>query len=297
MKPLSVILLILATSAVSSGLSVILLGDSNAPEVAASVAPSGVQQSLDKLNESLAQQQRELEQLRTSLAMQTSSDRQAAGDPVDIDEVVRRVLAEEGLAEGGTAKPAIAEARPKPFDLQATLGKLNDAAGLSWSEREAIWSELRESGNIDKVLEEFKQLALLDPENPAVHVKLGEAYIQKLQGVSDGPEKGMLATMADQAYDRALEIDDHNWDARFNKAVSLSFWPPLFGKQKDAINHFEILIDQQKSVESNPAHASTYVFLGNLYQQSGQLEKAASIWQQGYDAFPDNGELADRVGN
>ncbi len=297
MKPLSVILVILASSAVSSGLTVSLLGDSSAPEVAASVAPSGMQQSLDKLNQSLAQQQRELEQLRTSLAMQAGSERQAAGDPVDIDEVVRRVLAEEGVGAGLMAKPAIAQAQSRPFDLQTTMGKLKDAGGLSWVEREAIWSELRESGNIDKVLEEFKQLALLDPENPAVHVKLGEAYIQKLQGVSDGPEKGMLATMADQAYDRALEIDDHNWDARYNKAVSLSFWPPLFGKQKDAINHFEILIDQQQSAEPNPAHASTFVFLGNLYQQSGQLEKAAAIWQQGYDAFPDNDDLANRVEN
>ncbi len=101
---------------------------------------------------------------------------------------------------------------------------------------------------------------------------------------------------ADEAFDAALARDDHHWDARFSKAVSPSFWPPLFGKQAEAIEHFETLMGQQEALpQQGPKHAQTYLLLGNLYQQQGNNDKALATWNDGTQLFPDNHELAARV--
>ena len=124
------------------------------------------------------------------------------------------------------------------------------------------------------------------------------AYIQKLFGVTADNEKGMWSIKADRAFDEALDIDPKHWGARFAKAVSLSFWPAPFGRGPEAMKHFEVLVEQQEaSGGSNPGHAQTYLFLGNMYEQRGQAEKAREIWQRGYNLHPNSQELGGKVKN
>ena len=79
--------------------------------------------------------------------------------------------------------------------------------------------------------------------------------------------------------------------------MSLSFWPPVFGKQTEAIKHFEILVAQQANQPTRAGYAETHVLLGNLYQQIGDKQKAISTWKTGLGLFPDNPELAQQIAN
>ena len=52
--------------------------------------------------------------------------------------------------------------------------------------------------------------------HPLPSLNILAAYIQKLLYAND-VDKASLGLKADQAYDRALEIDDHHWHARFSR--------------------------------------------------------------------------------
>ena len=101
---------------------------------------------------------------------------------------------------------------------------------------------------------------------------------------------------ADKAFDTALDLDPEHWDARFTKAVSLSFWPPITGKQPEAVSNFQTLIAQQeKSGVTQPHYAQSYLLLGNLYLQQGKTDLAMQTYQQGLGLFPDHGDLKSQL--
>ena len=122
------------------------------------------------------------------------------------------------------------------------------------------------------------------------------AYLQKLFDIGGAsPEVGDLATQADLAFDRALELDPQNWDARFTKAVALSNWPAFLGRQPEAIAQFETLLAQQENSPPNPQYAQTYLFLGNMYVQTGERAKAIETWQSGLARYPDDAALLEQL--
>ncbi|MEZ5979260.1 MAG: tetratricopeptide repeat protein [Planctomycetota bacterium] len=165
--------------------------------------------------------------------------------------------------------------------------------GIGDGERWDLLDRLRKSGQLDEVLERLQERADANPNDPEAQFEVGMAYIMKLQSVGASFEAGPLANKADAAFDRTLALDEDHLGARKAKAISLSFWPPIFGKQPKAIEQFEILIDKQKQFPPNPDFADSYVLLGNLYLQSGKTDEAAKVFQQGLDAYPDDEALAD----
>jgi len=167
----------------------------------------------------------------------------------DLDEMKIETLVQFFLSEGGT--------------LDADL----------------MFEELRDSGRIDEFLAWMEGMAEKDPQDPQLQVALGVAYLQKLFDAGATPEAGQLATQADRAFDRALELDPQNWDARFTKAVALSNWPAFLGKQPEAISQFETLIAQQELAQPNPSHAQTYLYLGDrgLAQRAGALSRRCRL--------------------
>ena len=141
----------------------------------------------------------------------------------------------------------------------------------------------------------FERLAAMSPNNPDLQAELGDAYLQKLFDVGTGPTAALYGEKADAAYDAALALDAEHWDARFNKAVSLSLWPTFLGKGSEAIEQFEILIDQQRKREARPEFAQSYYYLGNMYLETGNAEKARRAWSEGLEAFPDSDILRDQL--
>lgn len=170
------------------------------------------------------------------------------------------------------------------------------AAELGDDSSQALWDEAREAGMLDDLVALFEARAEERSNDPEAQVDVGHAYLQKIFEVGDGPAAGLWAGKADASFDRALALDERHWQARSSKAISLSFWPPIFGKQKDAISHFEVLRAQQEEGPLEDRYAQTYLLLGNLYHQTGQGAKAEETWRSGLELFPDDEELSGKLG-
>ncbi len=136
----------------------------------------------------------------------------------------------------------------------------------------------------------FEESVKAEPRSADRHAVLGAAYLQKLVTVND-LEKGPWAMKSDKAFDDALALDDHHWQARFTKAASLSYWPAITGKPAEAVEHFETLRAQQEEGPTQKKFANTYLMLGNLYQSQGNTARARETWQRGAELHPDNAEL------
>jgi tetratricopeptide (TPR) repeat protein len=207
----------------------------------------------------------------------------------------RRPVVADAVAapEAAVDEPAAAAEVPEgPLDAATLFERLLAADD---GEADALWQRARELGLTDELLALFEERAASDPNDPELQLELGVAYIEKLQEAGQSAMAGKWATMADEAFDRALELNPDHWEARMYKAVSLSFWPPIFGKQKEAVAQFELLIANQKTLPPSPEHANPYVMLGNLHWQRGDTEAALAVWQEGHGLFPDSTELADKL--
>lgn len=264
-----------------------------APEIAA------LQVELSALRAANERLGRELERREKALIMARSP---AAPDELD-DQRLGAALARWHAAHPAEAR-AVAEHKSAAA-TRITQGEIDLAAvpmaeivqaladgGLTQSNAQVLFQELRDSGRMDEYLAAIEKLAAEDPENADLQVALGNAYLQKLFGVGHAPEAGPLAFKSDAAFDRALEIDEHNWNARFTKAVSLSNWPAFLGRGPEAIEQFEILLGQQAQEPVRPEFAMTYLFLGNMYQTSGNREEAIATWRAGLELFPDVDDLS-----
>lgn len=232
------------------------------------------------------------EALAQANSMQLAPSRQNANES-SLEDLVRRLIAENnpasdvlptGADEDGVRSSSTA-------DLYARL----DDPDLSPLEKQELWQKIRESGRLQEVVDFLEARALANPNDPQLEVELGAAFLQQIQEVGNGPLAGVLATHADDAFNRALELDENHWNARYNKAVALSFWPPVLGKQPAAIAEFETLVAQQSQSTSQPGFAQTHLLLGNLYQQTGQYDKAVAAWQNGAQLFPNNEALAQQL--
>jgi len=268
--------------------------DSHAAETTL-VADSGESAEVAALRDELASLRAELEAVRAQPTTRPAGS--GRSEVIDVEAAVRAVLAEEGLlgVDGVAARAAaIDEATGEVVTIEDLVAMLL-VGDLNEDEWNSIWNKARAAGLSKELIAAFEERAEQSPNDAEAQAQVGFAYLSTIAEIPDGPEKGAWGMKADAAFDRALEIDPNHWEARYTKAFSLSFWPPIFGKQAEAISNFEILVEKQGNLTRSSRHADTFLHLGNLYQQTGQHEKAAAIWAQGAAQFPDNAELLGRV--
>ena len=218
----------------------------------------------------------------------------------ELDAAVARYFAERGEAlpeQAGEVEALAMAAADDAARARRVEGAFQEllAGGLSQEQELELWAKIADEGLTDELVAAFEARAEREPNDPDVRVELGEAYLQKVFEAGSGPMAGVWAMKADGAFDAALTLDENHWDARFNKAISLSFWPPALGMQGKAIDQFETLLAKQSGAPGEPKFAQTYLFLGNMYQQIGQGEKALETWQQGLALYPENGQLSEQI--
>ncbi len=196
------------------------------------------------------------------------------------------------------APSAVADAQPKAAagpDVGAAMERLL-AGDVPWEESQQLWKEIAAAGKLDELVKLMEERAAARGNDPEAQTQLGLAYLQKVFRVGGGPEAGVWATKADKAFDAALAVDDTHWMARFQKAVSLSFWPPMMGKQPDAVKQFETLVAQQEaSGLKQSGYNQTYLFLGNMHLQMGDKQKALAAYNKGLAQFPNDPELLKKI--
>jgi len=266
--------------------------------VAAEQDSAGGDAALERLTATVAELSRSQQGLAEDLRRLREEDQLhpvAAGrsEVPDVDAAVARWMAEHGSAAGAAPLAADESAAATDDSLEQALALLD--GDLSDTERQRLWRKFAEQGLTDAIVAAWEERAARAPNDPDMQVSLGEIYLNKIFEVGNSPEAGVWATKADRAFDKALAIDDHHWEARFAKAVSLSFWPPVFGKQGEAIQHFETLVAQQAAAPREDRYAQTHLLLGNMYSQTGEEAKAIAAWQRGLEIFPENEELQKQL--
>jgi tetratricopeptide (TPR) repeat protein len=208
-----------------------------------------------------------------------------------LEQLVRDAVAAALVEARGVSSESTPEAKPR----RALAAVVDDVLAANDVERAELWRQLAAEGRADEVLEALRLRAEAAPGDPEKQLELGQAYIARIAEVGSSPLAGKYALAADQAFDRALTADPEHHSARFHKAVALSFWPPVFGKQGAAIAQFEQLVTQQARLAARPSFAETHLLLGNLYEQTGQRDKAIAAWQQGANLYPEHTGLNQQL--
>lgn len=169
------------------------------------------------------------------------------------------------------------------------------SAQTSYEQRQGLWEKLSEAGRLDQALTELQHQVAADPRSAGAVTALGEGYYKKAGATDDVREKAILAMKADQTLEAALNLDPVNWEARFTKAVGMSYWPPELNKDGEVIEQFRMLIQQQESENQQPQFARTYLRLGEQYAKAGYADYAAQVWERGASLFPTNPDLRKKL--
>jgi len=203
---------------------------------------------------------------------------------------------ETASAPGSNSLPAAST--PNPILENALVSRTVDvlvATDATYQQKREAWKQLRDSGKLDQAIAELEKRTASDPRSAAYPAALGQAYLQKCGTIKDLREQGILAMQADKVFDTALSLDPLNWEARFTKAVALSYWPPMLNKADEVIQHFQTLIQQQETQAPQPQFAESYAWLGDQYQKAGRSEDARAVWQRGVVLFPADEKLNQKL--
>jgi tetratricopeptide (TPR) repeat protein len=168
----------------------------------------------------------------------------------------------------------------------------------SFQEKQAALKQLQDAGELDQAIAALKAGMANNPNDAAYPAALGEAYIYKLVTAKESGnynETAILALQADQNFDAALKVDPSHWDAQYNKAASMAYWPPEMNKGPEVIQRLSSLIDQQEAMPPQPQFAQTYVLLGEQYQKAGKPDYAVQTWKLGAARFPNNATLRKKI--
>ena len=169
------------------------------------------------------------------------------------------------------------------------------SAQAGHDQKQDAWKYLANAGKLDQAVTELEKRMSNDPSNAICAAVLGHAYLHKCENIKDVREQGILAMQADKLFDTALSLDPSNWEARFIKAVALSYWPPMLNKGDEVIQHFQTLIEQQETQAPQPHFAATYAWLGDQYQKANRADDAKAIWQRGAMLFPADEKLRTKL--
>ncbi len=167
----------------------------------------------------------------------------------------------------------------------------------SYEQRQAALKQLKDSGKLDDAIGSLEQRMADNPSSVETVTALGEAYYKKAGQTDDVREKAILAMKADQSLEAALNLDPSNWDARFMKAVGMSYWPPELNKSKEVFEQFQTLVQQQETQSPQPQFARTYLLLGEQYEKAGYSQYAADVWGRGATFFPADSNLKEKRAN
>ena len=188
----------------------------------------------------------------------------------------------QGLAKGPSA--AVAE---------RLFHHLMDLGDEMWNAKQQdVWQREVEPGEMAQMADRLRSLAESRPDDANAQLAYGTALFQQLERNEGLEDAKNVQKRADAAFDRALAVDEHNWGARFAKAVAYTFWPDFTGKKANAIKQFEILAEQQEDLPRDPKYAQTYLYLGHLYAQNGDQAQAKRVLEHAEETYPDEQELA-----
>ena len=218
-----------------------------------------------------------------------------------IAEALRSLIEDQpSVLEGLEGAEELVEAVEEPGEdtVESLIAEL-DAIGVVMDPENAesrdLWERIHKAGLTDEVLAHYAALAEAAPNNPGAQLDSARAFLSAAMRDPQGADQQWWG-VSDEAYARTLDLDPNHWDARMEKAVTLTFWPDMFGRKSEAIGHFETLIRQAEALPADPQHVDAFLLLGNMLDQQGDNDRAQEIWNRGLTRHPESNRLRERLG-
>jgi hypothetical protein len=148
----------------------------------------------------------------------------------------------------------------------------------------------------------FEQIAQEHPQIPNVRLQLSAAYVDKIPtcgGMAAIVSKGTLARQALDQVDMLIAADATWWPALYARATNHLHWPRALRHSSAAARDFRACLALQLQgdgmADKRSYHARTYIGLGDALAKDGEFDAARRAWQDGWNAFPGNRDLEQRL--
>jgi len=135
-------------------------------------------------------------------------------------------------------------------------------------------------GNYDKAIDWFEKAAKLDENNSDYHLWLGRAYGVKAQRAGM-LKKASAAKNIKNSFERAVELNPANLDARMGLVQFYAFAPGIMGGSKDKAR------EQAEAIKQQNAHQG-YLAFGLIHAMNKQFVEAEQAYQSAIEANPDD---------
>jgi tetratricopeptide (TPR) repeat protein len=195
------------------------------------------------------------------------------------------------LARAARSAPA---ASPAALAFAAAIDTLTSPRA-TYAERQAAWNQIQNAGQLKDAVNELTRRMNADTNDALDPAALGQAYLKLCGTTNDVRSKALWAMNADACFETALNLDPSNWEARFTKAMAMTYWPASLGKGPEVIDQFNTLIQQQEQEPPQPQFAKSYDWLGVEYEKTGQPDLALQTWERGAALFPDDESLRNHL--
>ncbi len=275
---------------IGASLVVTSLAPSNHPPSASASLPVAPPTALFERADAVDRRLRAIDVTRLSAAA-PSPARDLTVDDAEIASAVAAWLAEHPAPV--TPEPTTSEELFATLDLDTLIETVLDE--MNSDAFQEVWAWLNSTGRMEEVLAELERRAADAPDDLRILKGLGLVQFTHFFDERNGPDGVLLGRQTDATFDRILARDENNWSARFSKALALSYWPPAHARTGEAIRQFEDLRRRQLGRDARPEHVETYLYLGNLYFQSGRKDKALEVWREGLGRHPDAQALQHQI--
>ncbi len=142
-------------------------------------------------------------------------------------------------------------------------------------------ANFQQQNRIDKAIETMEQAVKEHPESSNAYFHLGNYIGLLAQQTPDYGEVFFGFERAFQMWDRALELDPYNFEARFTRGAYGVNMPKFAGRLEQAINDLEMMIDlikQSPDPEAQAQLTSAYYYVAMGYQKQGEWDKALEAY-------------------
>jgi hypothetical protein len=161
----------------------------------------------------------------------------------------------------------------------------------------AKWKAIADAGALDDAVAMFEQFARRASESAAAQVELGSAYLQKVFKPATDPKPACGRRRPTRPSTPARRRRPQLRTRASRKPSALSFWPPVFGKQTEAINHFEILAAQQAHASRRNPSSRRLAPARQHVPAARQEATSARDLAEGAGAVPGNASLEQQIAN
>ncbi|NBI29806.1 hypothetical protein [Chengkuizengella marina] len=154
---------------------------------------------------------------------------------------------------------------------------------------------MNNNGEIQKYIDYINEMKYTSKE---ALLQLALAYIDKLQELNLGTGSlGKLSTLSIRELNKIIENDEYHWLAHYARGLNNLYWPLGLKRIDKAIQDLSYCLSIAKKYKNyeNPLWQEIYIAYGDALIKGGEVSTGFQVWKDGYNLYPDNIGLKERV--